>query len=57
MGLVVEEADETLFLLELLVELKAGALTELDSLSREANELTSIFVVTRLNARNGLKRH
>lgn len=56
-GLVVEESDETLFWLELLVELRAGASRELESLAREANELTSIFVVTRHRARSGLRRH
>jgi four helix bundle protein len=55
-GLVVEESDETLFWLELLVELKAGPLPELEVLLREANELTSIFVVTRHSARLGLRR-
>ena len=56
-GLVIEESDETLFWLELLVELRAGVLPELSSLVREADELTSIFVVTRHRARQGLKRH
>jgi len=54
-GLVVEESDETLFWIELLIELKALALPELEALSREANELTSIFVVTRHRARLGLR--
>ena len=44
MGVVIEEADETVFWLELLVE--SGIMPELrlNSLMSEANELVAIFV-------------
>jgi hypothetical protein len=43
-GVVLEEADETVFWLELLAECNIVARAKLDDLTREANELTSIFV-------------
>ena len=50
MGTVIEEADETVFWLELLVE--AGIVPEgkMKSLLSEANELTAIFVASRKTA-------
>ena len=50
MGTVIEEADETVFWLELLVE--AGIVPEdkMKSLLVEANELTAIFVASRKTA-------
>jgi four helix bundle protein len=44
LGVVLEEADETVFWLELLAECNIVARAKLDDLTREANELTSIFV-------------
>jgi four helix bundle protein len=50
MGIVIEEADETVFWLELLVE--AGIVPEekMKSLLAEANALTAIFVASRKTA-------
>jgi four helix bundle protein len=56
-GVVIEESDETLFWLELAMELGAGATGDFKALAREADELTSIFVVTRLNARRRAETH
>lgn len=44
LGVVLEEADETVFWLELLAECNIMARAKLDDLTREGNELTSIFV-------------
>ena len=51
LGIVLEEADETVFWLELLLEggiVKAG---KLDDLLNEAQELTSIFVASLCTAK------
>jgi len=50
-GVVIEESDETLFWLEVAIELGAGPTGDFKALAKEADELTSIFVATRLNAR------
>ncbi len=50
-GTVEEEADESLFWLECLKELATRVHSELDRLLKEANELVSIFVVSRKRAR------
>jgi len=50
MGLVVEEADETLFWLEILVE--GNIASEARSFMKEANELASIFIASRRTARS-----
>jgi four helix bundle protein len=52
--IVLEEADETLFWIELLVESGAAHPEKVASLRREANELVSIFVVS-LRTAKGLK--
>lgn len=44
MGIVLEEADETLFWLELLLEAEIVSAIKLESLIKEADELTAIFV-------------
>ena len=44
MGTVEEEADESLFWLELVVDSKLAAPTRVEKLLREADELTAIFV-------------
>lgn len=44
METVIEEADETLFWLELIVELELIPINKLDTLMKENNELISIFV-------------
>ena len=51
MGVVVEEADESVFWLELLVESGMIAKARLDDLLAEANELVSIFVASQKTAR------
>src|SRR5512146_204788 len=43
MGIVVEEADESVFWLELLVDTNIFAAARLADLTREANELLAIF--------------
>ena len=54
LGIVVEEADESLFWLELIAE--AGLVTSdhLQPLIQEADELTAIFVASRKTARKRL---
>ena len=55
MGVVVEEADESVFWLELLVESGMMAKPRLDDLVDEANELVSIFVASQKTARGKMK--
>jgi hypothetical protein len=53
MGIVVEEADETVFWIECLIEsgiVKPVLLTEI---LKEANELIAIFAASRRTARDG----
>jgi four helix bundle protein len=56
LGIVIEESDETLFWLQLLAKLDLGDAMDRRRLAREADELTSIFVVTRHRARQGARR-
>ncbi|MDP3047580.1 MAG: four helix bundle protein [Chloroflexota bacterium] len=51
MGLVEEEADESHFWLELVVEANLLPMTSVQDLIREANELTAIFVSSRKTAK------
>jgi four helix bundle protein len=51
MGVVVEEADESVFWLELLVEAGMAPQGRLDALVVETNELLSIFVASQRTAR------
>ena len=51
MGVVVEEADESVFWLDLLVGSGMIAKPRLDDLVAEANELVSIFVASQKTAR------
>jgi four helix bundle protein len=51
MGVVVEEADESVFWLDLLVESGMMAKPRLNELVAEANELVSIFVASQKTAR------
>ena len=46
MNIVLEEADETLFWIEIIIEKQWFDNTELESIWKEGNELTSIFVST-----------
>jgi four helix bundle protein len=52
-GVVVEEADETVFWLELLVESGIVEKTRMDGLLAEANELLAIFAASRRTAKVG----
>ena len=54
LGIVLEEADETLFWIELLVESGAAPPDKVASVRKEANELVSIFVAS-LRTAKGLK--
>jgi len=51
LGTVIEEADETAFWLELLVEADIVTLPTIERLHSEADELTRIFVASRETAR------
>jgi four helix bundle protein len=53
-GLVVEEADETVFWLEMMTECEIIGKQRLASLMREAQELTAIFTASQRSAR---RRH
>ena len=50
-GLVVEEADETVFWLELLVETDIIPLKKMKDIITEANELVAIFSASRRTVR------
>jgi len=45
MNIVLEEADETLFWLEIIKEKNRVAVDEIEKIWREGNELTAIFVI------------
>ena len=51
MGVVAEEADETVFWLELLVEAGLVKAKRMESLLKEANELVAIFFASQVTAR------
>ena len=51
MGTVIEEADESIFGLELLVETGLVSQPQMQNLLGEANELVAIFVASRKTAR------
>jgi len=48
---VIEEADETVFWLEMLVDSGIVSLTKLGKIQTEANELLAIFAASRRTAR------
>jgi four helix bundle protein len=50
-GIVVEEADETIFWLDLLVETGVVKADKMESLPTEANELLAIFAASQRTAR------
>jgi four helix bundle protein len=56
-GIVVEEADETVFWLELLVEVGLIKKSQMENLLREANELLAIFAASQRTARMGQRRN
>jgi four helix bundle protein len=51
LGVVEEEADESVFWLELIVDTKLMEEKRVDPLLKEANELVAIFVASRKSAR------
>lgn len=51
MGIVVEEADESVFWIELLSDLGVIAKERLDDVLQEARELTAIFSASRQTAK------
>lgn len=51
LGIVIEEADETLYWLEILTEAGIATPQSVSGLHREAEELTRIFVTSRATAR------
>jgi four helix bundle protein len=56
MGVVVEEADETIFWLEMLVETGVVKAGQMEKLLAEANELLAIFAAPQHTARKGLSQ-
>lgn len=50
-GIVVEETDETIFWLELLVDLEIFPMTRVQPLLKEGNELLAIFAASQLTAK------
>ena len=54
-GIVVEECDETIFWLELLVELEIFPSSRVKPLLSEANELLAIFAASQLTAKQNAK--
>ena len=52
LGIVEEEADESLFWLELVVEANLMPASRVDDLIREADELTAIIVASRKTAKS-----
>jgi len=54
MGVVVEEADESVFWMELLVDAQIVQKARLDGLITEGNELVSIFVASQKTAKGRL---
>ena len=55
LGIVVEEADECIFWLEFLRDEGFGKSDEFPEVLREAKELTSIFIASRITALKNLK--
>jgi four helix bundle protein len=51
-GVVVEEADETVFWLEMIVDSGIMPLSRLQELTKEGNELLAIFAASKRTARN-----
>jgi len=50
-GIVVEEADETVFWLEMLVDCEVVPMQKLESLLKEAHELSAIFTASQRTGR------
>ena len=56
MNIVLEEADETLFWLEIIKEKLWISKTELDKIWKEGNELTAIFVSSLKTVNNRINK-
>ena len=56
-GVVVEEADETVFWLELLGETEIIGLSKLENLMNEANELLAIFAASQITAKTNSPKY
>ncbi len=55
MGIVVEEADETVFWLEMLVDTEVAQGSDVEPLRAEANELLAIFAASQRTAKSHRK--
>ena len=55
LGIVEEEADETVFWLEMLVECRKVRREEVDSFLDEGNQLTRMIAASRITARRSLQ--
>ena len=55
LSIVIEESDECEFWLELLIDLNIITKVEVETILKEAHELTSIFIVSRKTAIHKLK--
>jgi four helix bundle protein len=55
-GIVVEEADETVFWLEMLVETNIVSAKKMDELLKEANELLAIFAASQRTAKKTMNQ-
>jgi four helix bundle protein len=56
LGVVIEEADETSYWLEILVDAKIVTASAVSALRREADELIRIFVTSRATARKNARK-
>jgi len=56
LGIVIEEADETLYWLDLIAEAGIATPKSVSGLHREAEELTRIFVTSRATARRNAQQ-
>jgi four helix bundle protein len=56
-GVVVEEADETVFWLELLTETEIININKLKNLMNEANELLAIFAASQITAKTNSPKY
>jgi len=56
LGTVIEEADESLFWLEFLVEIEIVTLAQVTALKTEANELVAIFTACQMTARKNIEQ-
>jgi four helix bundle protein len=56
-GIVVEEADETVFWLELLSESEIINIKKLENLMKEANELLAIFAASQITAKSNSPKY